>query len=446
MVNKPVEGWQSSVFNKDRANVMFVVDGVGKEFISGINKLKVMEHLGQENSITIEQYPGDSLSSLVTLFTGYSSAIHGITNSTWVNNGLKVEAFSSIDSVANVATIADLFTQKFEGKSMIYSMSSQLSAAKATNVNSYENKKLQENSDYFYYNSKTKTFNNKKGEVYTVDQLLSNLKKNEIIMRNKEDSIQIDIENKKVNVKLPKDNVDVQFDLENEVDLAFFLEITMINEIYKTIEMKEELVGDNVPDMITYTIKSIGNMENKKKQEGAMYIMDGVLATTIAKYQTLYGRIASQFVFLGNTQYTKIQNEMKQSEFKEQVYSSIKTFIPNKALFMNTFPAVYLESVRSDEVAIVCEKLENEGLKYYKDMEAVCLRVTNNGETVVHNSFALQDSATDASNIRDTAVFHVCIWFSIVLIFTAFAAVYAIFGMDTGSDAMLFRNPIAAKR
>ena len=82
----------SNIFQKDRANLLVVLESVGSgliailhvclyehlDLLAQIPELKVLKQSGQKFKLNKSFYPEDAVASLTTLFTGYGPSVHGV--------------------------------------------------------------------------------------------------------------------------------------------------------------------------------------------------------------------------------------------------------------------------------------------------------------------------------------------------------------------------------
>jgi len=430
---------QVNIFEKDRANVLIVVDGVGADMVDSL-QLKTLQQKGQRFNIVKEFYPQDNVASLTTMFTGYGPEVHGIVNKTWISDEEgKVLAYSNLYSSTQVVNVADVVSSTFNGRSLIVSASADAQIASIFAVNRFANQ-LAENAYSYHYCEKSGAFKNvREASIANVpsthDDLINAIASQVYPMRNKADSIKFSADTNEVAVSMPADNVHTKFDLSTKEDLMFFSEIVLAQSIVSSLNDVNTiaLVNDANPDLFTFAFSSVKALErlygsDSAQVKAAVLILDGVIAKLAADLKTLYGRVAVEVAFMGVPAYTRIQHSAEFQQFKTDVYNALK---PN-TMHINTFPAVYVQGVKAETA---CQSLKNQGLGAFRTVELQCPTV---------RQVSQDDPSVDP--YPSYAEFQIVLWGSILLGLTLFSTIYALYNMDTGSDSFLRAAPMVPKK
>lgn len=432
---------QGNIFEKDRANIMFVVDGVGSETIQSIPQLKTLKQSGQKLSIVKRYYPQDNVASLTTIFTGYGPSAHGVVNKTWTSPQGKSVAYSNLQSSPQTANLADVVSQSFAGKSLIVSASSDSQLTSIFGVNQFANKHLSTNSFGYYWNEKTNSFKNIYSSAINIpstkQNLLEAIAARVYQLRNKGDRVKYS--NDQIAVDFPTENIHVVFDLAVKEDFLLFAELELVHSIVASLQSPamKVLVDDSVPDLFTFAFSAIKGLQARYGKDStqvtaALLILDGTLSKAVSDFKILYGRVAVEIAFVGVPAYTKVQ-ESASAQTKADVYSVIKTQIKNKDLFNAAFPVIY-----ADNVETACQTLKTQGFSTLDNLDLTCptKRLSLSGKNLKETR-----SISDSQNYPDYASFNIILWTSIILILAVYGAVYPIFSMSGGNDSFL-RAPV----
>jgi len=271
------------------------------------------------------------------------------------------------------------------------------------------------------------------------DSVRDYLSKKSFALRSKGDKITYDKENEQVNVYFNGDQIQFSFSLQNIDDFNFFSEIAMIDSISQALQTStfRNLIIDSIPDLFSFSFSTVKTFKSDvNKFKAAMLLLDGTLSQLINDYQTLYeGRIAVEIAFMGETAYESIHNANLNSKLKVDTFNKISAFILNKQLFDESFPVIY---VREGIAQSSCQSLKQ--LSNDQQLELECpVKETFIGD------FNDKASAGFVEVSTDVAIFQIVLWFSIILVFTLLAALYALFSMDVGHQTNQFMLPAKTK-
>jgi len=389
-------------------------------------------------------YPEDQIASITTMFTGYGPSNHGIVNRQWSNgedNGI-VQAYAGMECRSQVAHLADVVDQAFGEQSLIVSASYNFQSTSALTLNQYAT--TTRNTFGFYWNDKVQTYQNAFSNIMSSvmtdrDSVRDYLSKKSFALRSKGDKITYDKENDQVNVYFNGDQIQFSFSLQNIDDFNFFSEIAMIDSISQALQTStfRNLIIDSIPDLFSFSFSTVKTFKSDvNKFKAAMLLLDGTLSQLINDYQTLYeGRIAVEIAFMGETAYESIHNANLNSKLKVDTFNKISAFILNKQLFDESFPVIY---VREGIAQSSCQSLKQ--LSNDQQLELECpVKETFIGD------FNDKASAGFVEVSTDVAIFQIVLWFSIILVFTLLAALYALFSMDVGHQTNQFMLPAKTK-
>lgn len=172
------------------------------------------------------------------------------------------------------------------------------------------------------------------------------------------------------------------------------------------------------------------------------------------------GRLSAEVVFMGVSPYTSLSQDKQRIK---EVFSLIRNDVISKESFEAYFPTVYL--INPDKQEAICSKLESaldsSNLKvtwgfrfqYFEFMWMTnCNSQPNQLAFQVHcpvhtgyyaesfyNKIADDSNGTTPTKPDTAAAFQVILWSSIGLVLAIYAAVYALYNMDVGSDSLIYR-------
>ena len=439
LVKSPVTGFSTSTpLIKDRANLLVVVDGIGKDALSKVSELKLFKQSGTKMTVEAEYFPSDSVASLTSMLTGFGPSFHGVVNKEWLNGEKSVTAYSTSTSVPQILSIGDIVSQSFGGQPLTVSASNCPVLSSALNSNEFGNSELTKNRIAISYSSETASYSSNVDSIkFELNSLLNQLSNRRFNLRNKQDRVSVDLTNSVVSVEFTSENLIAHFDLTTESDKLFFTELEMIQSVLSTIQSKyPELVEDAIPDLFSFALSSISKLQDSNKISAALLLLDSVLSDLIAQYNNIYDRMSVQIVFMGTSSVKQVQNVMKNSNYIEQVYNAIKgNIVGDKNTYLRLFPLVYVKNEQS-----VVNTLNNLHLNTYNNyLTATCMSNPSQlGQVKVLSATNVYGTSAD---YEDAAIFHIVLWGSIVLVLAVFAAIFAIYAMDTGStDTLLYRT------
>jgi len=246
------------------------------------------------------------------------------------------------------------------------------------------------------------------------------------------------LNNNLIVVMFNDDKVQTVFDLTNEKDFLFFSELIMIDSISRSMQLNQfrELIADSNPDLFSFSFSSLkGLKSDSQKFVAALLILDSVISQLISNYQSLYdGRIAVEVAFMGVTAYQLAHDSNTHAALKQDVYNKLSNYITDKQLFDDSFPVIYVGEEDADVSCKLLSQLNDESL-----------HLTCPVMSLPHLSVRDSSSVGYVEVSRDVAIFQIVLWFSIILVLTLLAAIYALFGMDVGHQTNQFMLPAKSK-
>eukprot|EP01098_Paradermamoeba_levis_P004550 TRINITY_DN194_c0_g1_i2.p1 TRINITY_DN194_c0_g1~~TRINITY_DN194_c0_g1_i2.p1 ORF type:complete len:498 (-),score=186.81 TRINITY_DN194_c0_g1_i2:283-1662(-) len=376
----------TSLFQKPKANVLFLFEGFGTDFVQNNENLRVMG-LKVFNSpkkvISIQQrYTSSPLSLLNSLVTGVEYHQHGVLDAYWRDRqGDLVYAFTNNETEALRPNIADVLLETQSGKSLIFTAaadkqtvgslsphSSLLTQVPPSNTFSYS----WNGNQFAPLNSDATRFS------FTKENLVARFQNANLIPLS--DGGKLEYKEGVFVVTLPS-GLTVDFDTSDENTFKFFAEVFYFGHVLHQLEgpAYSSLISDNVVDFYSFGFSSFKAFSqsglSSNKNLAAVFLLDAVISQLYNKIQHLYGgRAVSEVVSLGST------------------YSTYEMPISAK--------------------------------------------------------FAMQSNGTNSSNntggggdvtVEDVAVYQTCLWTGIILFLAVLSAIYSLVCMPIYADPIIYR-------
>jgi len=442
----PVEG---SMFQKSRANALFVLDSVGSDLISKFPHLKMMSpEFGKNIKINkhIGCYPEDSLASVSTLICGKSPSVHGIVARQWENPfGVSMSAFRS-RAVPVVSNLADIISQTFHGQSLVISASSDFQFASALGAHQYllNQRPLWNNFALYLNNEEIDTVfpsDLAAGLKISTQKLYHSFLDRSFPLPGATDTILYEVASSEFLIHLNGENIHINLDISDRPILSFFAELEIVRTVVEQLQKDSNLnrlALDVSPDMFSFTFSSLHDILIKYGKDSqtfaaSLYLLDGVLDEAITKLNSIYeGKLSVEIVMNGITAFTALQaNE----EIRSAVYSTAKYNLFNKESFDSSFPVLYLK--KDVDLDQVCRNVKSVVDSY--ELEVTCnerMFLVTSGDTFTD---AGNGTSTNGTSTNPEVSFQTGMWTGIILILIVFYCVYAVYTMDVGYDSLIYR-------
>jgi len=339
------------------------------------------------------------------------------------------------------SSIADTFSQLYNGKSLIVSLSSDFQMTSALGVNQQSHYAFN-NEIGLYYNTNVRKFQS----IYTSEidtsnlqaswsDILNSISTSSLALPGTSDSISYD--DHKFSVHLVSKNLSASFGVASNDIFSFFVELQSIRNIIKELQSNPSLNSmtmDHFPDLFSFSFASMKNIEKKygklsNQYKVAIYLLDESINEAMNAFNTLYNnKISIQLVFVAQSADMALS---KDKSAKQEIYGIIKQQVI-KEMFENNFPVIYVK----------------EGVDKY----AVCdvLKATTTFDIYCPDSWAYggsnyvltwpNPSNQTVNGTKDAAMFQICLWFPIILGLTLIAIIVAMCTMDIGADSMIYRT------
>jgi len=427
----------SEVFSKSSANLLLVVDSFGSETLERFPDLKVMNH-GRKYTIQRTNYPQDSIASISTIATGTSPSTHGIVNSIWRSGAGKMVAYKS-DAVPEVGSFSDAISTAFRG--IVFSGSFDYQMASALGVHQFQYASNNPESAFgIYWNAQS----NKMESLYatssspllfTRSEFLSNIAKRDFA------SATTTLDGSALNVYLAAQNIRTVFDMNKKETFEFFAEIELLNVLVEVLKDNADLkakVADSLPDLFSFAFSSLKGLKSKygvdsHQFQASVYILDSTLYKVINEMSEMYnGRLSAEVVFMGVSPYTSLSQDKQRIK---EVFSLVKNDVVSKESFEAYFPTIYL--INPDKQEAICNKLKS--ALDSSNLKVHCPVHTGYYVESFYNKLADDSNGTTPTKSDAAASFQVILWSSIGLVLVIYAAVYALYNMDVGSDSLIYR-------
>jgi len=400
-------------------------------------------------TMTRVAYPQDSVASLATLATGNTPSVHGIVNKQWRSErGSPVVAYKA-QALPTVASVFDIISQVFEGRSLVVSASADFQMSSALSLHQYLHAENQLwNKLGFFYNFETSQVESlypsslPSSLRMSATDLLSKAFERKFTLTNPHDKIRFVPETLEFLVDMASGNVECLFDLKKKHDFLFFAEIEFAYAVLSELKSNFlSLVNDDAPDMISFVFSSLKGIQtrygkNSPQSMAAMAILDSVLVDLISQYNELYhNKVSSQVVFLGSSAFTSLHNV---PSLREAVYATVRSSVTRDS-FLAYFPSIYSTADN------LCERVQHT-LEDFAEMrlEVVCPHdepLQLRDIKFVRASNASNNTNNTNDGYPESTAFHIVLWFSIILCLVLAATVYSLCYMDVGADTSLYRQP-----
>jgi len=450
-----------SIFNKAKANLLIVVDGVGKELgsrylpslFSAEDNTKELMFPGQQLSLRRIAYPQDSITSLTTLITGYTPSIHGITASSWRDHRGTMLAYRA-EGLRHVPSMADHVTRTFDGRSLTVSISLDFPMAAALGVHQYiatanddwnhfgffwdeENQRF--SSFYDYDNNAaisefpsipTTAMNTLRKSLYlTREQIIGNLQRRSFPLVSASDSIRFQEDHLTIFSVLEN----YTFDTNNQEEFLFFAELEFVFSFLDALETRIELsslVIDAIPDMFSFAFSSIRKLravygDHSSCLRAALHIMENSIVQITDRLARLYGnKLVGEAIFLGDSSFQKLQAS---NDLKEIVYPVVRRNVQNQMVFEQYFPIVYVERFRQD-IYVLCHNLRevSDSVQVFCASEDYYLYTSS--DMFLSNQLTDNNDSgngTTPEDITDAEIFQITLWTSLIIAIVFIVAVYS---------------------
>jgi len=437
-----VQGLSSvSAFDKLKANLMVTIDGLGSDINDQYPSLKLLNR-GKHIPITKTAYPQDSISTMATLATGRTPSQHGIVSKYW-NTPIGYLTAYRAQALPTVASVSDIVSQTFGGRSLIVSASSCFQMASSMGIHQFLHT---ENPFWnvmgFYYDTDNAQFeslylenptsSSPKALTLVKEQLV-----NKLAARKFSAAIQY-LETRDITVQV--NGASVQFDLGNEVDFVLFAELefalTLLDQL-RTESSLKELVNDNTPDLFFLSFAAISKLKaeygnDSPQVAAALVVLDEVLNQIIDGFSALYNnKLGNQIVFLGSND--AVTTLSLDENLRDAVYPVVRRNVMSQESFNTFFPIIYLEK-GSDNI---CHEV-GKALPNY--VEVFCPAEGTSSFPYIDQVIRQSNNSNNTNTSTDNASgFQIVLWMSIVLFLFLYGSVYSLYAMDIGADSLLYR-------
>eukprot|EP01119_Soliformovum_irregulare_P001350 TRINITY_DN11076_c0_g1_i1.p1 TRINITY_DN11076_c0_g1~~TRINITY_DN11076_c0_g1_i1.p1 ORF type:complete len:516 (-),score=152.70 TRINITY_DN11076_c0_g1_i1:103-1650(-) len=417
----------NSVFNKAKANLMFV-----------LNDAEELPHLksaqsGRRMDITRMSYPQDFTASLATISTGSIPSAHGIVADSWTSNYVDV---NPMQTGAIVENLYDTMSRAFESKSLLYSVSSDQQTTWINAPHFETNTQISHNHAYYFDGQKGRVMNlgRSQGLDLTRAKILENLPRRFSSI----EGVTMNGNQLVANIQ----NVEATFDASKKADMQFLTEIEMTYSVVDQLNTDAfaHLVADEIPDLYTFTYASLRSLSEKYGRSGpnyiaAQYILDEVVSDVTARFQQMYaGKLSIETLVQKSSISMDMQMDTKTMNL---VYERVEKYLDGtKNQFKMHYPQIY---VRSDvDTDTVCNQLTDlpfdvqcpEPRPFASFDDFLIYQSENNGTNngTVNPDFGAAES------------FQITLWSSIILVVALILTLCAMANMDIGNDSMLYRG------
>jgi len=409
------------IFNKANTNALFFIDGISNV---EAKQLSFTKKDGSFFEIQKTAYPQDVVSTAATLSTGHTSKFHGIVGADWhTKNGIR-SAYKS-GALPQISSLSDVFAQNLKEDFSVLSASMDFQLASAFGVHPYIYSNSLSNHASLSFDHESGAFSDIHNEITPFHLSKSGILSSMVL---REFSVETSLD--LTSMKYTVDGVD--FYLNNPDHFNFFAELEAItHSVEKHIQLTQ--AKTNMYNLAFSSLKSLKKVSSKDQVRVALVLLDQVVSDLMEKLNKAYGeKLSIECVFVGASGVDSIK---KDHEATLMAYLAVNHIVSSKSTFEHYFPQIYVQ----DQSKLNQETCNNLDRRLFDHYHVACPGVDNKMKRAVHEAATSEDD--------DFAVFfHILLWFNIILFFTAFFAVYALFNMDTGSDSLLYRMTSVARR
>lgn len=444
-----------------KAYVQFVVESVGESTISQL----ALNHLSSSSpssmkfhlsSARVSPMPS-SLSVATTLATGMTPSRHGIISSSWLNaDGHSVEAFTNEHSFAQRENLADVITQRTDGKGFVLSVSAQPQLAQVFAANPQQNKQFKKNqfvvamkNNHFTSLLEEQTIPALHADMDELIQQLSNPATSALAHMNN-----VHMEGNTVTIN--KNGHSIQFNLNNKADRTFFAELQYVHALPQKLKSLHDVakkLNDKHQDFISVSFASITSLiethgREAEQVKGALQLLDAAYPSFMASYASLFNKPASHMqslILLGS------HKSVLDNKDNRQVMKTIAHIVgQSESEVQQHFPNIYMKQHKKNAQK-ACAQLNKElyALGYFAFCPHEAHSFVSMDATAFTNSTGGNSSSGNSSGGNSTykyptgaqvRTYQIVLWLCILLVFVIYSAVYALAYMDFKKDTMLYSS------
>jgi len=446
---------QGNVFDKDVANLMVVFDSLGSDLVD-TNDLKMFQlktntdKTASINNLLRNNYPSDTITTLASMFSGYSSSFHGIVSQKWYpSKGVEVEAFKSVEGLPSIENVGDIYSINYEGNNLVFAISGDFQYVSALSVNQFVQGERSDWKNYgFYYDE----VNSRMESIYGSEdiRLINMLKNAEEISQNliskplslPSNTDTITYGDSIITVTLNSKNIIAEFDITIPEVSKFLVEIEMVRSLVNELKSNSDLqisIQDSIPDLFSVAFSSIKGIQqhygkDSSQLKACIYILDELVASTINEISAMYrGKLSVELVFLGTSGVDQIQsNEVIKTSFFDKYLKFFLNHGVNKDEYENTYPYVYLTIKENEDRKEICSRFESS-----QTYSVICN--TEEVTMITYVDVFERQINNGTVNTVDAPIYQLSLWTAVLLIVITYATVQALYNMDIGADSMIYR-------
>lgn len=414
----------SSLLTKPKAVVTIVIDSVGAETLHANSKLQMLRN-AHATALTSSTSPSNTHTVLANLATGSSPSVHGIVGAGWRRPAGKLVSAYDESGMSFSASIADIFIQEWNGRSLVVSASGMPSLASALGVHP------ELAGDHLGWNA----------HVYALTE-------------NGFTSLYADApcdavfgaSNSELNVKDVTVTVDGQaVTFKAQENYLFLSELAFVQHLISNLR-SNKLVKDSIPDMYSLVFSGLKEIARTHAKDSvtfraALQLVDTASNDFIVALNELYdNRVAAAIVALNPRAFPETAAAFA---VKEKVHARLARLMYDENDFEAFYPAIY---VRNEEMTgfsrdLMCANLQD---SVGSDVTVHCL-----GTNIYARDAAAVNSSSSSSEAKKVAAnesaavwaFWLNFWVALIIFLFVLWGAYclAYVGIDAGKDSLLFR-------
>ncbi|XP_031566540.1 renin receptor-like [Actinia tenebrosa] len=279
------------------------------------------------------------------------------------------------------------------------------------------------------------------------NQILSELEKN-----NFGNGVKFSKDSHVITVAVPGQGNAV-FDLNKQEDFLLFAEVQIIFDILQKLQQNPDLVNDNVPDILTFSLASLKAVrarygKNSLQAKGAVVFLSAVITKLSKGFADLYNGNALVEVLT-----TEWNGDLKERypEVVGEIFHHLEPHLASDSVesFSQHLPSVnFKHDMDNTIMETLCDSLHNKLLNMQSKLKVDCL-----GSSVLHRTRRDVDDEPgtfssgnfSALNVAYnytpfySIIFNIWLWLFIALVLTVYVIALVLWYMDPGRDSIIYR-------
>jgi len=253
-------------------------------------------------------------------------------------------------------------------------------------------------------------------------------------------------QNEEKKVVVNTKDLQVTFDLKNQVDFNIFSELVFMKSQYEELSNKKNLVVDGAPDVCLLSISALKGIEqkygeNSKQMKAALLLLDAVIPQLVADYQSLY---KGDILIVGLNLHSDASAVEKHQEDLQHVLKSLKEQFGQE--FKHIVPELHSSKVEKSVHKNLCGAVQGAIARFAPGLKFKCNDEGDVAHKVYRRSLVAADKKTvQPSNLASRydsmfpVIFNIWFWLLVILALATYAISVAMWNMDPGRDSIIYR-------